>query len=449
MSASGLRPGARSGGDATSDSTTHLGVLVGDPTAPRVVALSTVEAFTDPTLLSATAAHPAGVADSGFQAHLYTRPGDTLVVRVPALDADTAGRVATALAVNDALWRDSVGVRLVSRPEEVRCVPVAEGGLLDAAVTLHRHAGGAFLAFVYGDRLAAALGDDGDEHLRACARTVELLRDKNVAMQLLAPHTACAATWVAGPGESPREVLRRVPRGGRYVFKPAGGAGGVGVFTGSGRGASHRHLRRHVDALARQTALPSAWQVQRFLRGDAYGVSAWLAGDGGVRVLEIHAQRVDRDGRFRGGTWTRAHHSARVADVEALYRGVVAAGAGGFRGLVCLDVIDGCIVEVNPRVTASAPVTHLLVRERALAAHLGPTFRIRRIDLRTRVPIPFDAVASGALARVVRAVRERFGVLVLPQGLDPFGPSRVVFVNDDARGSGRRAFLSALTCAVD
>src|SRR4029453_4569348 len=102
-------------------------------------------------------------------------------------------------------------------------------------------------------------------------------------------------------------------------------------------------------------------------------------------------------------------------------------------GLICFDVIDGKVIEVNPRVTASAPIPHLLARNGMIALHVGGGFRIERIDLRTRVRVPYELIESGDFARLVERTMDEHRVLVLPQGLNPFGDSRLAFVNDDEK----------------
>ena len=102
------------------------------------------------------------------------------------------------------------------------------------------------------------------------------------------------------------------------------------------------------------------------------------------------------------------------------------------------------VIEVNPRLTASPPIPHLLARQAVIARHIGGGFRIEAIDLRTRIRVPYGLIESGELARSVFRTWEEDGVLVLPQGLNPFGDSRLVFVNDDEDASAQRRFLGQL-----
>jgi predicted ATP-grasp superfamily ATP-dependent carboligase len=190
--------------------------------------------------------------------------------------------------------------------------------------------------------------------------------------------------------------------------------------------------------------LPSSFQVQEFLPGSPVGITAHFAVDRRFAVLDVHRQEIDTARRFAGGRWSRVLQDKVLEHATALCSQVAAIEEPRITGLICFDVIDGKVIEVNPRVTASAPIPHLLARNGMIARHVGGGFRIERIDLRTRVRVPYELIESGDFARLVERTMDERRVLVLPQGLNPFGDSRLAFVNDDEKASSQRHFLERL-----
>ena len=432
----------------------HLGVLIGCIGSPRVVALGTSAVFRDQMLLRTYWDTDAAHLDSGVQAHLYTRAEDIFVARIPT-DGDAARRFAVALDVNHAIWRRLTGAELASSASHVLIVTGSDiwppprssqppsmtwfrGSLQDATVAAWRDGGAAVLAFVPDAELLARLGVGADTELSRRASVLARLMDKNDAMALLAANgVACARTYPFEASAAVLTQLSRLPAGPRrYVVKPAGGAAGIGVFTAGGTGADQASTIRHLTELQAAGKLPARFQVQEFLDGPVSGASMWLDGRGGCRVFEIHQQLIDADMRFTGARWTRSGHAAQESEVTRL--GQAMSASVGVPLLVGIDFVKGVVLEVNPRITASAPIAHLLRHDADLEAVTGRA--IERIDLDTRMTIPYGAIATGRVAEAVEAVRKAFGALVLPQGLNPFGSTRVVFVNDDQARTARAAF---------
>ena len=465
----------------------HLGTrsarAPGAPTGPRIVMVCTSGVFADPGLVPAFWNRPAQSLDSGVQGHLYTRRGDVFVVRLPVTDAaDAAGDPGTdtrtvtqllaTLDLNAELWARYTGLRLATsmdriviaadRSPRARTVlpPTVQwrvGGLLSAAAAEFRSGRTDLLAGVLDRATLAALGLAGPElaelaelpelpELAERATATSVLMNKNAAMSLLQrAGVACAetfpftaASWPAGTKPEAR------PGPGRYVFKPAGGAAGIGVFGAAAPGRTLPELVDHVNALAAAGTLPQQFQLQRFVPGPTFGACA-LLGPGGARVLEVHRQRFDETGRFAGARW-----SAEIAADHADTAARIAAGLGRLpglpvRGLVCWDMIAGRVIEVNPRLTASSSIAHLLSREPQIAAHLGAGFRLRRIDVNTSVAVPASWLTRARLSSLIEALWHDRGVLALPQGLIAQTPCRFVFVNDDEPGTAQQMFLAALT----
>ena len=436
----------------------HLGVLVGDPSADRIVAVSTSTVFEDSSLPQLFWGVEAAAIDSGFQGHMYTRPNDILVVSVPRTDRAVAEQVTTAVGVNHELWRSLTGIELASAAS--RLVLAGEptppldplpanvsrhaGSMLEAAASRYRHGGATLLAFVFDDRLAEVLGL-GDPVLVDQARATSLLMDKNVAMRVLVgAGVDCPETFAVDEDTELELALSRIPPSGRYVFKPAGGAAGIGVYGIAGGGAEIGLIRAHLDELRDTSRLPGRFQIQEFLAGTPFGITAWFGADGTYAVLEAHRQEISAGGRFVGGRWTAALQAEQQEDASRICGRLAGVERPRFSGLVCLDVIDGKVIEVNPRLTASAPIAHLLRRQSQLARHLGGGFQVAQIDLDSSVDIPYEAIRSGTLRSLIEALWRERRVLVLPQGLNPFGASRVVFVNDDVDGTAQRVFAERI-----
>ena len=440
----------------------HLGVLIGDPSSDRIIAVSTSAVFEDGSLPQKFWGIDGTAIDSGFQGHMYARSNDILVVRVPSNDDAIAESVTTAIDVNYEIWKSLTGIQLSSMASQIilvsdntlpptACLPVNctwhVGSLLDAAVTRYHSTRETFLAFVLNNKIADMLGlrDQGTSVLLEHARKKSLLMDKNSAMRLLqSSGIDCARTYSVNEDTKLVYALSAIPSSGRYVFKPAGGAAGIGVFSNDGRGASLDLIVAHLEALKRKDQLMRRFQIQEFVPGTPYGVTAYFEREGSFEILEIHRQSIDKSGRFTGGRWNPALQADKMAFVNKLCRQMAAIEQPSLSGLICLDIIDRRLIEVNPRLTASAPIAHILRRQNQIARHLGSNLQIDQIDLNTKVPIPYESIRNGTLRRLIDATWEERGALVLPQGLNPFGDSRIVFINDDDDGTAQRLFIQGI-----
>jgi hypothetical protein len=441
----------------------HLGVLIGDAHADRIIAVATSVVFEDRSLLQTFWGIAETSLDSGFQGHMYTRLNDILVVRVPPGNDDNIPRmVLTAVSVNYEIWKSLTGIRLASDASRIVLASDAhgqpptdlpgnliwhQGGLLDAAAARYRKTGETFLAFVLNNHVADVLNlrYQGDGSLPEQAQTTSLLMDKNAAMQVLqANRVDCARTYPVNEDTDLERTLSSLRAGGLYVFKPAGGAAGIGVFSNNGRGAAPDLLVAHLNALRHKRQLPHRFQIQEFVPGASYGITACFTKEGIFKILEIHQQNINETGRFIGGRWTPALQAEQMEFAEAVCRQLSAIEQPSLSGLICLDVIDRQVIEVNPRLTASAPIAHILQRQEQLAVRLGSGFRIEQIDLNTNVRISYESIRNGTLRRLIETMWKKFHVLVLPQGLNPFGGSRIVFINDDCHATAQRTFIQRI-----
>src|SRR5680860_298184 len=90
----------------------HLGTVIGDPDADRIVAVSTSGVFNDTTLVHAFwGASPSDI-DSGMQGHLYAGPDDVFAIRMPHATAAAIALVSSSLDANAEIWAGLTGIRL-------------------------------------------------------------------------------------------------------------------------------------------------------------------------------------------------------------------------------------------------------------------------------------------------------------------------------------------------
>jgi hypothetical protein len=271
------------------------------------------------------------------------------------------------------------------------------------------------------------------------------MMDKNYALHLMdANKIPCAKTYFFNEDTDMRKALASIPGSHKYIFKPAGGAAGIGVYGNDGL-SGICDVSRHIEDLNQSNKLPRRFQLQEFLPGIPYGCTAWLNEDGSFEMFEIHRQLINTTGRFTGGRWTPAIMEEQLDNITDLYKQLVAVRKPRLTGLMCLDVIDGRIIELNPRLTASAPIAHILQNQHKIHHLHGRKFHIRQIDLNTSVNLRYEYVADGALKQIIGDIRRKNHVLILPQGLNPFGNSRFIFINDDKKGSAQKRFLQMIT----
>ena len=349
-----------------------LGVTVGSPQAPRIVAVSTASVFDDPTLIRSHLGLPPDGIDTGFHGQLYTRPGDVLVVRVEAPDVARLAKVATAIDVNRQLWLDLTGIELLSSSDEI-VVSTSEtaiqpvlgersifpGSLTDAAAYHFRRSGLSLYAFTCDLRLLQALQFTAAENswLWRRAHTTSALMNKASAVGVLSvARGIMCPTHCFTADDFDKRIPQQLDRRHRYVYKPSGGAAGVGVFAGSGSGATPEQIMQHVESLARVDALPAEFVVQRFVAGTPWGVSGNIAEDGSFSILGIHEQLVDLQRESVGSRWSPAIEERYRQRAEEFF-GVLSQirALRGF-GAIQLDCIDSDVIEITPRLTASVPV---------------------------------------------------------------------------------------------
>lgn len=425
----------------------HLGFLIENGGDDRIVAVSTSAVFDDDHLLKIYWKTDGNSIDSGFQGHMYTRPNDVLVIRLPNVEKSTIQLALKAVDDGAEIWKSLTGTELVSSTGKITFVSdnygtpsiqtnnihYFKGNLSEAALNEFNNNNKTLLAFVLNNKLVKSLrfGNYLTSEILDTAQTNTLLMDKNSTMELLqANGVSCAETFLINKETDTEDLLGKLPPSRKWVFKPAGGAAGIGVFGKLENGVTQNDIRNHIDDLKSKELFPSRSQIQEFVSGETFGATAFIFQDGQFRLFEIHKQMINSSGRFTGGTWSPEIQGENLQAVTHLYKQLAGIKHPTIRGLICIDFIDDKIIEINPRLTASAPIAHILRMENRIKSFEGAGFNFRKIDLNTTVSVSAKRISDGTLKRLIAELFRKYGVYVLPQGINPFGASRFIFVND-------------------
>ena len=434
----------------------HLGVTFGYENKGRIIALPTSEVFSDSLLIPAFLNVPPTSLDNGFQAHMYTGSSDTLVVSLPDLDEILLQRTKECITANSEIWKTLTGINLAKENVIIayshkkpsagfapKGIQLRQGSLFDVAVKVASETGKALVSFVFNKHFLkkSGLGFSPENPIWKFAETTDLLMDKNKTMQLLKKnHVPMPVTYFSGNKvKSPDKTCK-------YVFKPSGGAAGLGVYLNEGRGVGWDDLQEHIKMLESNHLLPKHYQIQEFIPGPVYGALVLFVPGKKPEILQIHEQIINQKNKFIAGYWTPENQHNKLGVVDNLVQQIAAIKELLFTGLMGIDIIDGKVVEINPRITASSPVSYLLSKERMIKDFLGSDFKINRIDINTGVSIPPKLITNKQLTNIIVSLWSKHRVLVLPQGLNPNGSSRVLFINDNMQNHVRQKFLEICNC---
>jgi glutathione synthase/RimK-type ligase-like ATP-grasp enzyme len=408
--------------------------------------------------------HDAEQFNGGIHGHMYARPGDVFVFSVQYWDSSAiADELPRLLELNSRIWESQTGISLATF-ENGSIVPVAAGeSLLRRAVDSFDRMRATLVPTSVTYELLELLGAQ-DPLLAEVARSCERLNRKNTALALLreqgvpVPYTLCVRR------ETTDELSKRLdglPRDRRYILKTDGLSSGLGVYLGDGSGYDVGGLGRLLGELRDENRLAESFQIQEFVDGVALGAVAHFDGSGEYVLLSISAQRTNR-GSWVAGHWDCALEAQYRSAVTAIFDGIAKIRGLRLLGSVGIDAI-ACgaslrVLEVNARHVGSRPIGWLLRKEARIAEHRrksgrdcvdGPLIRAVDVDITPRIEPKalvgdrlFDLIESTVDDRDIRA--ECCGPpMVLPQGLDPFRPTRFVFVNDD-RGAVRNRIVERL-----
>lgn len=431
----------------------HLGVTIGNEQQGRIIALPTSEVFHNQELIpSFLNVLPANL-DNGFQAHLYTAPPDTLVVYLHHVNNFLIEHALNCLKVNADIWRTLTGIEIatknlviafhqksVSTAQIPSGIQLCQGSLLKVAITKAKETGKALVAFIFNEQFLKKSGIrfPKNSSIPDYAKTTTLLMDKNSSIQLLQKNGVPVPVTYFSP------EIKNMDKTLKYVFKPSGGAAGLGVYLNEGRGFSRDEIFLHIDYLEKNHILAENYQIQEFLPGAVYGALILFRPGEQPEILQIHDQVINPKNKFIAGSWSRKTQRQKYNEVEKLVKQIATIKELKFIGLMGIDIIDGKVLEINPRLTASSPISHLLQNEYAIKNFLGLNFKIKRIDINTGISIPPELVVSGQLEHTIFSIWKEHNVLILPQGIHPAGNSRVLFINDDFQNRAQQEFLNAI-----
>lgn len=439
------------------------GISIGEEDIPRIICLASSACFTSPDqalpFLNDLKITEIERLNSGMQAHLYTRPGDTLVAKVPPEKTETEARalLEKALRVNAEIWKEQSGIELMtcdngtlvlSRPEEV---------MLSTAFQAYRPGKNVMLLPSL-DEDAVFSFEQTAPGLRSVATSFAALNHKNSCMELLAANgIPVPRTFTYEARENPSERLRcdlkDLGEEIRFVFKADGSAAGVGVDTNQGQGYRPQEIMALVETLHTASRLPKRFQLQEFIRGVSMGAIAVVTSDGSFKVTDIHRQDIGKGlFTFEGAYWQASLDKAYRGPIEQIFERIVAIEELSLRGSVGIDFISQgdklYVIEVNARTTGATPITLILdkqkkiesyVRKREASLGCSSTFRIEEMLLNLHVKVAAELLEDGKFSKVLAQVKQEAKwlrprgapeVLILPQGIDPFGSTKVLLVNE-------------------
>ncbi|GAB3224100.1 ATP-grasp domain-containing protein [Algoriphagus aestuariicola] len=444
---------------ATSYFFTHLGILISGEKSGKVIGMPTSEVYADPHLIHQLLQVPKHHLDNGIQAQIYAGPEDTLVVFYPHVDEKLAASLSQNLKVNSSIWNDLTGINIHPKktllafdscekmPElKVLNIELRKGSLLEACIEKSADSQQSLVGFIFSSGFQQSLQNKIPlpAGLALLAAQTDFLMNKNSAMPFLkAAGLSTANTYIFNRSKFSLSQLKGLETQ-EYVFKPAGGAAGLGLFPKGNTGANTALLKKHLADLEQQGTLPANFQIQEFIPGPVWGVSGLFLPGKKWKILQVHSQCIDERGRFTGGRWCLSFQREKLAFAESLFSKLSEYEPFEYTGLIEFDLVGETIIEVNPRITASSPIGHLLSLENRIKARLGTDFRINQLDINTQVQFPRLSGKLRSVERLVKKTKSETGMLTLPQGINPMGASRVLFVNDQEDSHYQRLFLKQL-----
>ena len=429
---------------------------------PRVVSMPSASCLLDGTVLKAVKVEDPEMINFGLQGQYLTGGGDALVVRAaPRVDRERAVRlINNGMELVAELWKRQAGLELaepVLDGSHLRLVP-ADRKMAEFASATTDLRQNRFVAVAPFRELVQGL-DISRGELAPISRAHERIASKNNAMEILSGLGIPVPATISFEKGNDISLLdeRRLAPGKRYIIKPDGGVGGIGIRSNGGVGYDSRAVVRELRSMAESQSLPERFQIQEFVKGLSLGAVAVLDGKGRADLASVH-RMVDKEGLFVGIEWNRALDQKLRRSVGSLFDTLARAKDYPLTGPVGLDLqYDGkelFVIEVNPRVTGASPVGVLLSEEQTIAARRGPrNFAINDVFIDIAIKIPekrfedrrelanvFEAVVAKAAERNPDPANR---TLVLPQGLSPFDASKIIFVNDKD-GLARQDLISRL-----
>ncbi|HSF56214.1 MAG TPA: ATP-grasp domain-containing protein [Algoriphagus sp.] len=425
----------------------------------RIIGMPTSEVYLDQKLIPNLLQIPKNHLDNGIQAQLYLKQEDILVVHVPHITANLAEILLENLKINSFIWKELTGISInpkevvvsyTSKDESILSgknrIISREGSLLSTSIQVMRQSGKSILGFIFSSGFLEELElkKPVAAELKQQSKATDFFMDKNLAMTFFSKsEIKIPLTYPFERKSFSISMLDKLGNG-EYILKPSGGAAGLGLYPKGGIGAPISELREHLKNLESSGLLPERFQIQEFVPGKVWGIMGLILPGRQWKVLQIHTQQMDHQGRFIGGRWTSSFESGKIKFAEELFSRLVNQEGFDYLGLIQFDLIGDKIIEVNPRITASSPICHLLSLESKIQAHRGKEFHFRQIDINTQIQFPETPDKLRQAAQLIQKTQNESGFLILPQGINPLGKSRVVFVNDKEDLRFQNKFLEEL-----
>jgi hypothetical protein len=430
----------------------------------RIVCLDTSSCFADITqVIPGHFKKPPATAEalnSGIHGHIYAQPSDFLVVRLHDGTGSDADRLTHHLLnLNAEIWHSQTGISLLTPSSGVVSYVAKDETMLETAVNLFkRGTARTLIASSVTPRLVNMLKAENTE-LDQIARSCDLLNHKNSCLPMLQA-LGVRVPWTMTINQHLQDVaavldlVHELTNGYRYVLKADGSSGGVGVYTNGVAGYDASSLCQLMLDMLAQRRLPSRFQIQEFVPGTPMGALGIFDGRGHFRLLSVHVQGVS-DGVFRSGHWRRSIHDQLGPQVREVYERIAGAPNLHPKGPLGIDFkVTGSgisVLEVNARLTGSGPIAWLLSRPAIhdlCSSRSSSGNDLDSIDLVDIELGPRD-LGGGKLLDAITSILGEPAVrsacrglpMILPQGLDPYRPSKVMFIND-TDGRLKRAFYA-------
>jgi hypothetical protein len=447
-----------------------FGIVIGNAKTQRIFSLSTSSQVQDPEGSNRTLGCSVITADKGYQMHLYTREEDQLIVRIPPqnVSLEALQLVDSAISFNQQIWEYFTKVKLCgsnqvvvvsesldiswlqSDKETMEQFNFHKGTLDQISKDIFLENGGQIvLPIISEDRIQGIQIDPPLDSIAACVST---LNDKNNAIPILkrsgiqVPETYT----INDPSEAASALSQLDPKK-KYVFKLAGAVASIGMFTNNDQGCTPKEIIEHLASLQRAGKTPNHFQIQEFINGSSYGGIVLIDQSRKLQLLSIHQQIVE-EGNWLGLRWEQ-QIEAKLKDfvlesVKALLtdQEITLLGAFNIDFMVSEDGLK-YITEINPRYSAGVPF-HTIRTLESNIQKIFPDFMIKTMFLDPNIHFSNQFLQSGMLFQIVQDLYRNFNVVILPQGINPFGNSCVIFIND-LDGKGRNKFIEYVTKHAD
>jgi hypothetical protein len=443
-----------------------FGIVIGNTKPPRIFSLSTSSQMQDPEGSDRTLGRSIITTDKGYQMHLYTQEQDQLIVRIPpqAISLEALQLVDSAIRANQQIWNyfakrklcgssqvivvcESSDVSwLQSGKEAIDQFNFHEGTLDQISKELFLENGGQIvLPIISEDRIR---GIQIEPSLDSVAAWVSTLNDKNRAIPILKRSgIRVPETYTVDDPSEITNALSQLNSKKKYVFKLAGAVASIGMFTNNDQGCTPEEIIEHLAILQRAGKTPRHFQIQEFINGRSYGGIVMIDQNMNLQLLSIHQQIVEK-GNWLGLVWEQ-QIEAKLKDfvlesVKALFteQEITLLGAFNIDFMVSENGIQ-YITEINPRYSAGVPFHTIRMLESTIQK-LFPDFMVRTMFLDPNIHFSTQFLHSGMLFQIVQYFYRNFNVVILPQGVNPFGNSSVIFIND-LDGKGRNKFIECVT----